>query len=149
MNTPAGDTGPAGAGEAPATEAEGSCSCGAVRYRVGLPALWVAHCHCSMCRRAQGAAFVTWFGVAADRFASLGSTTHLRSHRSSPEATRRFCDQCGTPLFFESTRWPGEVHVTLASLDPAVAATLTPQAHVYWSDCVPWSAVHDDLPKKG
>jgi len=38
----------------------GGCSCGAVRYRVGMPPLWVAHCHCSMCRRAQGAAFVTW-----------------------------------------------------------------------------------------
>jgi hypothetical protein len=102
-----------------------------------------------MCRRAQGAAFVTWFGIPGDQFAFVGSGDRLRIHRSSAEATRSFCGRCGTPLFFESSRWPGELHVTLASLDPAVAATLVPQAHVFWSDRVPWCAVHDDLPKKG
>lgn len=157
MSTPPDErpsaTSPASAGEVAQAAheggwAEGSCLCGAIRFRVPLPPLWVAHCHCSMCRRAQGAAFVTWFGVTGERFAFIGSGDRLRIHRSSPEATRSFCGRCGTPLFFESSRWPGELHVTLASLDPRVAATLVPQAHVYWSDRVPWCAVHDELPKK-
>jgi hypothetical protein len=102
-----------------------------------------------MCRRAQGAAFVTWFGVSGDAFEFIGPGDRLRIHRSSPEASRSFCGRCGSPLFFESTRWPGEIHVTLASLDPEAAAGLQPEAHVYWNDHVEWSAVHDDLPKKG
>lgn len=129
-------------------KAEGSCFCGAIRFRVPLPPLWVAHCHCSMCRRAQGAPFVTWFGIPGEQFEFVGTADELRTFHSSPEARRSFCGRCGTPLFFESSRWPGELHVTLASLDPQVAATLSPQAHVYWSDRAPWCAVQDDLPKK-
>jgi hypothetical protein len=32
------------------------CLCGAVRGRIARPSRWVAHCHCSVCRRAHGAA---------------------------------------------------------------------------------------------
>jgi hypothetical protein len=127
---------------------EGSCLCGAIRFRFGLPPRWVAHCHCTMCRRAQGAGFVTWIGTDGDRFELLGSGDLLRSYRSSPGATRSFCGSCGSPLFFESTRWPGELHITLASVDPAIAATLQPQGHVHWSQRVPWiGEIHDGLPR--
>ena len=51
-------------------------------------------------------------------------------------------------MFFESKHWPGELHVTLASLDPEVAATLQPQMHAYWSSHVPWVELGDDLPRK-
>jgi hypothetical protein len=128
---------------------EGGCLCGGIRFRVGLPPLWVAHCHCTMCRRAHGAAFVTWVGTDGDRFELLGADSYLRSYRSSPEATRSFCGRCGAPLFFESTRWPGELHVTLASLAADVVATLQPQGHVHWADRVPWiGEIHDGLPRQ-
>jgi hypothetical protein len=38
----------------------GACLCGAVKIETTLPSLWSAHCHCSSCRRAHGAAFVTY-----------------------------------------------------------------------------------------
>jgi hypothetical protein len=108
-----------------------------VRYRAGLPALWIAHCHCSMCRRAQGAGFVTWVGIAENMFQLLAGTEALEHYRSSPSATRSFCRRCGSPLLFRSSRWPGETHVTLASLDDP--AGLEPGAHVYWSSRASWS----------
>jgi len=102
-----------------------------------------------MCRRAQGAGFVTWAGADGDQFTFVGPAETLRTYASSPEARRSFCGRCGTPLFFESSRWPGEVHVTVASLAPEVAATLHPQAHVHWANRVPWIHVGDDgLPRK-
>jgi hypothetical protein len=117
-----------------------------VRYRIALPPIWVAHCHCSMCRRAQGAAFVTWVGAAEDSFVILSGAETLQRFPSSEAALRSFCANCGTPLFFQSTRWPGQVHVTLASLDSS--AGLEPQAHAHWSDRVPWAewSAHE-LPK--
>ena len=133
--TQAGSPGGAAAAAGEASRA-GGCLCGAVRYRVGMPALWVAHCHCSMCRRAQGAAFVTWVGTAADRFVLESGAEVLRRFRSSPPAERSFCSRCGSPLFFQSSRWPGEMHVTLASLDDP--AGLEPQAHAYWNCRAPW-----------
>lgn len=115
---------------------EGGCLCGTVRFRIGLPALWVAHCHCSMCRRAQGAGFVTWVGADASRFELLSGDDTLRGFASSPGAMRSFCGRCGSPLLFRGERWPGQVHVTLASLDDATG--LEPQAHAYWGSRAPW-----------
>ena len=101
-----------------------------------------------MCRRAQGAGFVTWLGIHAERFELISDADCLRTYRSSPEATRSFCGRCGTPLFFESTRWPGELHITLGSVDPELAAQLQPQAHVHWVEHVPWiGEFHDSLPR--
>ncbi|RPI13842.1 MAG: GFA family protein [Lysobacterales bacterium] len=123
---------PAGADVRP-----GGCLCGAVRYRIALPPKWVAHCHCSMCRRAQGAGFVTWVGVPEGAFMLESGADVLSHYKSSPAAVRSFCSRCGTPLFFQSTRWPGEMHVTLATLDSADG--LEPQAHSYWSVHAEWA----------
>jgi hypothetical protein len=127
--------------------AEGACLCGAVCFAIRLPTKWIAHCHCSMCRRAHGAAFVTWVGVDAARFELLQGEDALRRHRSSPAATRSFCGTCGSPLFFESARWAGEIHVARAAF--AGALDREPQAHAFFSDRVPWISIHDALPRRG
>jgi hypothetical protein len=128
----------------PTSTLHGSCLCGAVRFRIEPPTLWCAHCHCTMCQRAHGAAFVTWVGAAAGRAAVEGAS--LRWHRSSAEAERGFCATCGSMLFFRSSRWPGELHVARTSFDGAIDRE--PQAHVFWETHVPWFEVHDALPKK-
>ena len=47
--------------------ASGKCHCGAVRFTAEFPTRFVAHCHCESCRRAHGAAFVTWVGFPAQQ----------------------------------------------------------------------------------
>jgi len=129
------------------TEAEGGCLCGAVRFRIGLPSLWVAHCHCSMCRRAHGAAFVTWISV---RVAGLtlreGGNEALRWHASSPGAERGFCACCGSPMLFRSDRWADQVHVAAASLD--AGPDRPPQLHAFWDTHVPWTSADPGLPTR-
>jgi hypothetical protein len=101
-----------------------------------------------MCRRAQGTGCVTWVGTNGEHFELIGDVGCLRTYRSSPGATRSFCGRCGTPLFFESTRWPGELHITLGSVDPLLGTQLQPQAHVHWAEHVPWiGEIHDGLPR--
>ena len=65
---PAAPAAVAGASEASGepSEASGSCFCGAVQYTFALPSLFAGHCHCSMCRRIHGAAYVTWVGVSKE-----------------------------------------------------------------------------------
>ena len=126
----------------------GGCLCGDVRFTVDWPSLWVAHCHCSMCRRAHGAAFVTWFGMAEDRARIDDPAGSLRWYASSSDAERGFCTRCGSSLFFRSQRWPGELHITLANLEGS--ADQPPMAHVFWDTHVGWAAVDpaDGLPRK-
>jgi hypothetical protein len=99
-----------------------------------------------MCRRAHGAAFVTWVGLAEDRARILDAEGTLRWHASSPGAQRGFCSRCGSPLFFRSTRWPGELHVALSLFDGPIDRA--PQVHAYWDTHVEWFPFADDLPKK-
>ncbi len=65
---------------------------------------------------------------------------------SSPGARRGFCPRCGSPIFFESTRWPGETHVARALFEDLLDKE--PSAHVYYESHVPWLQVKDELPKK-
>jgi hypothetical protein len=111
-----------------------------------MPSKWVAHCHCTYCRRAHGAPFVTWAGFASEQFAFDADSIQPTWYESSPGAKRGFCSRCGTPLVFESKRWPGETHLSRALFtDPL---DREPSAHVFYEAHVPWLQVNDDLPKK-
>lgn len=68
-----------------------------------------------------------------------------KSHASSPGVTRRFCGSCGTPLSYESERWPDEIHLFVVAFDDA--AGFAPQAHVNTAEQIPWLTIHDDLPR--
>ena len=46
----------------------GGCLCGELRYEITGPVSIVANCHCTMCRRASGAPFVTWAVVSRNAF---------------------------------------------------------------------------------
>lgn len=126
----------------------GGCLCGAVRFEVTLPSKWCAHCHCGMCRRAHGAAWVTWFGMARDRFRITAGEDALVVYASSDAGRRSFCKHCGSSMLFEETaRWPDEVHVALACLDGDLDRP--PVANVYWDVRAPWADGMAHLPKCG
>ena len=124
----------------------GSCLCGAVRFRATLPTKWVAHCHCTCCQRAHAAPLVTWVGFESSRFALEPTSVAPTWYASSPGARRAHCPTCGTPMFFESTRWPGEMHVARTLI--AGPLDREPSVHVFYETHVPWLDVRDELPKK-
>jgi hypothetical protein len=127
-------------------KAVGSCICGAIKFVVELPALWCINCHCFFCRRAHGAAFVTWFGVPSKSF-RLGGREHLKWWYGPEESKRGFCGDCGSNLIFLSAKWPDEVHVTLGSIVTEV--DLSPTAHIFWDHHVGWYPFEDSLPRLG
>ena len=126
----------------------GRCLCGDIEFDAQLPSKWVAHCHCTMCQRSSGAAFVTWVGLEEDRCTIADPLARLHWYRSDSGGERGFCLRCGSTLFFRSARWAGELHVTLANfLGPVDRA---PQAHVFWDTHVEWVRLdeRDGLPRK-
>lgn len=125
------------------TRTHGSCLCGAVSFYVDLPAKWVAHCHCSRCQRAHGAAFVTWVGFGASNVTVFNQKQAL-SWYCDVEASRGFCGNCGSPMFFKSSRYPGELHVARALFHEQLAQQ--PQVHVFFSSHVSWATLAGELP---
>jgi hypothetical protein len=128
--------------------ATGRCLCGDIEFTAQLPSKWVAHCHCTMCQRSGGSAFVTWVGLDEAKCQIRDRRGWLRWYKSSDQGERGFCGQCGSTLFFRSARWAGEMHVTLANFNGPVDRA--PQAHVFWDTHVDWVKLdeHDGLPRK-
>lgn len=123
----------------------GHCLCGAIRYRVPYPfAGQVAHCHCTMCRRAAGSVVVTWFTVAKADFELLGG--ELAIHRSSDHGERGFCGTCGSPVTFWSSHYPDTIDVTLATLDHPEA--IAPDLHIFAESRLPWLRLDTHLPDR-
>lgn len=121
----------------------GSCLCGAINFSASLPSKWCAHCHCSLCRKAHGAGYVTWVGFEQDHVSFTRGEDHLTWYESTPGAQRGFCRQCGSSLFFRSKQWAGELHIALGCIDDAIDRQ--PQANVFFDKHVAWMPVDETL----
>ncbi|MBB3764724.1 GFA family protein [Sphingomicrobium lutaoense] len=75
----------------------GECLCGAVKIDLTLPDETVDACHCGMCVRWGGGAYLST--RMAEDF-TLHGEENVTRYRSSTWAERGFCNQCGTHLFF-------------------------------------------------
>ncbi|RYF43370.1 MAG: GFA family protein [Comamonadaceae bacterium] len=120
----------------------GGCQCGAVRYEVRGEATHETLCHCTFCRRVSGAPVVAWFSVPPEAFRVTQGA--LKSFRSSADAIRRFCGDCGTPVTYQRDGF-NEVDVTTCSLDDPEA--VPPRDHTFVRSALRWAPVEDGLPR--
>jgi hypothetical protein len=117
--------------------------CGAVRYEAEGEPFHATLCHCVDCRRASGAPALAWFSVRLDALRwTRGSPAR---NASSPGVERLFCGQCGTQLTWHGADAPGEIDVTICSLDDPSA--VPPADHTFASRRVPWLHLADTLPR--
>ncbi len=121
----------------------GGCFCGAVRFEADGPVSHETLCHCAICRGVSAAPVVAWVSFPAGALRVTRGAP--KEFRSSGLATRSFCAQCGTPLFFRHDHHPGEIDVTTCSLDEP--ERFPPKDHTWASRRLPWLAVEDGLPR--
>lgn len=132
---------------AAAEQVAGGCLCGAVRFTLTLPTLFCGHCHCTMCRRNHGAAYVTWIAIPRGQLSIDRGTDQLTRYESSSHGSRSFCGRCGSSLFCVSTNHPDVVDIPLANLDGPIDRL--PETHIYYDDRASWTIVSDGLPRLG
>ncbi len=127
----------------------GGCQCGAVRYTVHAPVELTNHCHCTMCRRMQGAIFGTWSRMKARHLTIDKGEENLTLYESSPPVRRRFCRTCGCPLFYEHEKEPGLIWITTATLDGGAhpGHPKERERHVCVESKVSWYGITDALPQ--
>jgi hypothetical protein len=123
----------------------GSCLCGGVRYEIAGPLTFALNCHCSMCRKAHGAAFRSRARVRADDFKWVAGEELVTYYESSPGTHRGFCRVCGSPLLSRFDADPRRYGLPLGALDddPGVK----PGFHVFVANKAPWFDIADDLPQ--
>jgi hypothetical protein len=124
---------------------KGSCLCGGIRYEIDGAFGRVVNCHCSMCRKATGAAFRTRAAIPAAAFRWLAGEDLVSKYESSPGETRTFCRVCGATLATLFRDHPDEIGLPLGTLDDDPGAK--PSAHVFVASKAPWFEITDDLPR--
>jgi hypothetical protein len=92
----------------------GGCQCGAVRYELTAQPNNPCICHCRMCQKQFGNFFGAFAGVDLSSFKITRGT--MEFFRSSDDAERGFCRECGTPLAYKFISQP-RVDVSIGSLD--------------------------------
>ncbi|CAM5788702.1 GFA family protein [Rhizobacter fulvus] len=107
---------------------EGSCHCRAVTFSVESHSpVPFMHCHCSICRKTAGSGgYAINLGADAATLKVRGrkhlGVYHAVLREPGQRATRspagrRFCMQCGSPLWLFDPRWPELVHPHASAID--------------------------------
>ena len=133
----------------------GSCLCGGIKYEITGPLLRPLNCHCSKCRKAQGAAFRSLARVRIDDFRWLQGEELVKYYESSPGFNRGFCGVCGSPIVNRlGPNWPlasanrravSELGIALGTLDDD--PDIRPERHIYVGSKAPWFEITDNLPQ--
>ena len=121
----------------------GGCLCTSIRFRVTGASLCVSHCHCTFCRCASGAAFITWMTLKSGDLVMTDG--QLTEYQSSPGVWRGFCATCGTSLTYRHVDHDEEIDIAAATLDDQT--TVVPDDHLWSGSMVPWLKFADTLPR--
>jgi len=107
----------------------GSCLCGAVTYEVHGELRPVIVCHCTQCRKQTGSFMHAT--SASDADFKITSDRGLKWYRSSDTASRGFCAECGSVLF-----WKGDgkdyMSITAGSLNGKTGLAI--EGHIFCDD---------------
>ena len=85
---------------------------------------------------------VPWVTLARDAFSFERGVP--ASFQSSEGVRRTCCPACGTPLTYETEKWPDETDVTMCSLDDPEA--FPPTHHSWTSHDLAWLRASHELP---
>jgi hypothetical protein len=125
----------------------GGCLCGAVRYALRGPALFVSQCCCKDCQKATGTGHTTIVGIHRSQLEIRAGEpkTYQSQGASGGDVVRHFCGECGGRLYTSGTL-PGEVVMVQAgSLDDP--NRITPESVIYVKDALAWDCFDPSLPR--
>ncbi len=111
-----------------ATQRDGGCLCGAVRFTASLPDNTFNVCHCNACRKWSGGPLMA---VHCQGDADLTKDEGLSWYRSSDWAERGFCRRCGSSLFWRLASEPQALLIVAADAFDTTD-DLTLDRHIYW-----------------
>jgi hypothetical protein len=120
-----------------------SCLCGEVAWEVEGPLELMAHCHCSMCRKAHGSAFGTYASVPEASFRWVRGRDVMRHFESSAGNRRPFCPRCGSCVAGEPH--DGRIGLPVGNVDGDPGSR--PLVHIFAASKAPWFDIGDALPQ--
>jgi hypothetical protein len=114
----------------------GQCMCGQIKYEVSGPTVGIVNCHCKDCQRLHGNYNPL---IVADKV-NLNITQGedlLKEFKSSDDAHRLFCSNCGSQLFKRQINGP-KVMISVGNIEnpieyPVIKNIFTESAGFYYT----------------
>ncbi|MBT4688428.1 MAG: GFA family protein [Rhodospirillaceae bacterium] len=124
----------------------GGCGCGAVRYRIGVEAMFTHACHCMDCQRTTGSAFVIHSVYARDDLQIVGETqAAILPSGSGAGCELHFCAKCGTYIWCRYLYHKVDViALRVGTLDDT--SKVKPRAHIFLRSKQAWLELPADVP---
>ncbi len=125
---------------------DGGCACGAVRYRIKLPPMFVNCCHCRDCQRQTGSAFVLNAVIETDRIEVLKGVPEpvgVPTDSGRPHDIYR-CPSCRVALWSDYGRRPKLRFLRIGTLDEA--SSIKPDVHIFTRSKLPWVKLPENVP---
>ncbi|WP_169545927.1 GFA family protein [Sneathiella aquimaris] len=123
-------------------KARGGCLCGGVSFEVKTPVRNVVFCHCKQCRTAHGN-FIGYTQSQLDGFHFVSDAT-LKWYASSKFATRGFCSECGSNMFWQE-KGSDTINFTAGCLQEPTH--LRSESHIFVGSAGDYYQLNDELPK--
>jgi hypothetical protein len=124
---------------------DGSCLCGAIAFSAAAAPQRIVYCHCSLCRRSGGAAFVSLLPCSGSGFRWLRGHEHVRSFVPAGSRYRTdFCAVCASPVPLAAAD-SDVVQVPAGAIDTALP--LLPALHTCVASKASWYEITDTWPQ--
>lgn len=123
----------------------GGCLCNGVRYEYDGNIEEISMCHCSMCRKAQGTAYVAISPVETSKFRIVRGQELLKEFRAVPNKARVFCSNCGSPIYSARDDLPNVRRLRLGTVETPI--TCSNAYHIWVGSKAPWETIGDGLPQ--
>jgi hypothetical protein len=124
----------------------GSCLCGAVKYRFHEPAYVFQYCHCSRCRKFTGSAHAANIIIKPENFEWLEGEDQVGrfEHPDAKHFATCFCRRCGSSLPWKAQSGASVV-IPAGTLDDDPG--IRPVQNIYWNSRAPWREAVESLPQ--
>lgn len=113
---------------------KGGCYCGRIRYEALPETRLRVNCHCTNCRKSVGGQAVAYVIVSKNGFSFIAGKP--KRYETGTNATRTFCDTCGSSLTYEAGHRPHEIDIVVGSLDNP--GEYPPEMDYYFDEKVSW-----------
>ena len=100
----------------------GQCLCEEIQYTVDGPLRDIINCHCTRCRRSTGH-FMAATQARREDVSIEGAT--LRWYEPVAGTEYGFCGECGSTLFWRTTRTPEVMSIAAGTLTPPTGLKTT------------------------
>ena len=127
------------------TTITGGCLCGAVRYVSDAEPVAARVCWCRDCQYFAAGAGTVNAVFRAETFRTQGETRDYASTADSgARMHRRFCPNCGTPVFSQSEERSDLIIARAGTLDDP--NLITPLATIWTASAPKWACIAGDAP---